>query len=505
MTGSKGDIWGGAPQRLRRALLAVQEGGVDLFLVGGTVRDWLLGRPAADLDLACSISARETAARLRRELGGGTVVDLSGEAGEEAVRLVWRGFQVDLASFRYGVATVQEDLRRRDFTVNAIAVPLGSLVAGGTAQLLDPAGGVADLRRGLLRHLPGAFADDPLRLLRGYRFVATLGFTLDKATREAVSAGAAAITGVSAERVTFELRGIFLSSATSATLRLMDEDRLLPQLLPELYHGRGIDQPGFHHLDVLGHSFLALARMEEILARPSSFYPGHGERLSRYLADGEAALRLKWAALFHDLGKPATRRLPEDGAGRVTFYRHDSEGERIFCLFAERSRWSREQTSAVARLIAMHMHPFHLCNVGRSAAVSARAILKLCRRAGELLDGLFLLAMADSLASLGAEKPPHMEEELRQLLGRVRELYEERIDEALHGPPLVNGRDLIDHFGLTPGPLFAELLDQVTAARVEGVVGDRASALAYVAELLAARGAGETATGFRLVKESQME
>ncbi len=505
MTGSTGDIWGGAPQRLRRALLAVQEGGVDLFLVGGTVRDWLLGRPAADLDLACSISAREAAARLRRELGGGTVVDLSGEEGEEAVRLVWRGVQVDLASFRYGLATVQEDMRRRDFTINAIAVPLLGLVDGGTPQPLDPAGGLADLRRGLLRHLPGAFADDPLRLLRGYRFAATLGFTLDETTRKAVSAGAAAITKVSAERVTFELRGIFHSSATSATLRLMDEDRLLPQLFPELYRGRGVDQPGFHHLDVLGHSFLALARMEDILARPASFYPGHEGRLARCREDGETAACLKWAALFHDLGKPATRRLPQDGAGRVTFYRHDGEGERIFRLFAERSRWSREQTSNVARLIAMHMHPFHLCNVGRGGTVSARAILKLCRRAGELLDELFLLAMADSLASLGAEKPPHMEDELRQLLGRVRELYEESIDAALHGPPLVSGRDLIDHFGLAPGPLFGELLEQVTAARVEGVVGDRTSALAYVAELLAARGAGEAATGFRLVKEPQME
>ena len=505
MTVATAAIWGKTPQTLRRALLRLSGCGVgDLYLVGGTVRDWLLGLTPADLDLTLAGSAHDFAGRLREEVGGGTVVNLS-SGEDEAARLVWRGFAVDFASFRAGTASIEEDLRLRDFTVNALAVSLGDLAGDRQPVVIDPTGGLVDLGLRRLRHCPGAFAADPLRLLRGYRLAATLGLTLEPATRAAVASEAAAIEGVAAERVSGELSRIFSSSATSVTVRAMDEDRLLPHLFAELYLGAGVTQPGFHHLDVLGHSLLALAKIEEILDNPGRFFPGGEGPLAEYLAAPRARACLKWAALFHDLGKPLTRRLAAGGGGRVTFHGHDQEGEVAFRGFAARSRWSREDTDRVGRLIAMHMHPFHLCNVARAGGVSAKAVLRLCRRAGEELVGLFLLAMADSLASLGEEKPPNMEDELRQLFARVQSLYQERVAAALHGPPLVTGRDLIEIFGLTPGPLFRELFDRVTTARVEGQVSDRQGALVYLAKLLLDRGIGVEAAGFRLVKESQME
>ena len=495
------DIWGQTPQALRVALLDLGlRDSLDLYLVGGTVRDWLLGLMPQDLDLCLASSAHSLAGRLRQALGEGAIVDLSGN-GDEATRLVWRGFQVDFASFRAGAASIEEDLRRRDFTVNAMAVSLRDLAAG-QPQVIDPTDGRADLQSRRLRHCPGAFAADPLRLVRGYRLSATLGFSLDPDTRAAVAGEAPAIAGVAAERISGEQRRIVAAPAAALTVRAMDEDRLLPHLFPELYLGAGVTQPGFHHLDVLGHSLLALDKMEEILAEPGRFFPGWGELLAEYLKNSAVAARLRWAALFHDLGKPATRNLPSGDLGRVTFYGHDQEGEQLFRGFAARSRWSREETEGVGRLIAMHMHPFHLCNVGRGGKISAKAVLRLCRRAGGDLAGLFLLAMADSLASLGAEKPPRMEEELCQLFGQVQTLYGERIAEALHGPPLLSGRDLIDRFGLVPGPLFRELLDQVTVARAEGKIADRQEALAHVAALLDERGIEVGAAGFRLVKES---
>jgi poly(A) polymerase len=501
MTVTAANIWGKTPVAVRRALLAMAlGGGGELYLVGGTVRDWLLGREAADLDLSCAAPAHEVVRRLRRELGGGAIVDLSA-AGDETLRLVWRGFQVDVASFRAGTTHIEEDLCLRDFTVNAMAVSLRGVAESQPPTLIDPAGGLVDLQKRRLRHLPGAFEADPLRLLRGYRLAATLGFDLDDATRGEVAAKAAMIRTVAAERVTMELRSIFASPLTSATVKVMEDDRLLPYLFAELSLGRGIEQPGFHHLDVFGHSLLALAKMEEIVAHPGRFFPDQEGPIGQYLGEGPAPARLKWAALLHDLGKPATQSLPADGLGRVTFHRHDQEGARLFAGFAERSRWSREEGERVGRLIAMHMHPFHLCNVARDGRVSAKAILKLCRRAGEELIGLFLLAMADSLASLGTEKPPRMEEELRKLFDQVQGLYVSRIADALHGPPLVTGRDLIDCFDLEPGPLFREVLDEVTTARAEGKVNDRAEALNYVSEVLARRGMGTGLPGFRLVKE----
>ncbi len=457
---------------------------VSLYMVGGTVRDWLLGRTAGDIDIAAPCSAGVLAKQLRTELGGGTLVDLSGPE-DEAVRVVWRNEQVDFATFRAGTVTIEEDLRLRDFTVNAMAIPLAALMADGESiRLLDPTGGLADLRDGRIRHCPGAFVADPLRMLRGYRLCAMLGFHLVDKTRAEVKKHATRIADAAAERVGYELRMIFNSPRTSLVLQTMDEDGLLALLLPELYRGAGVEQPEFHHLDVLGHSFLALATMEEILANPKRFFPSRITEISNYLQQEYALSCLKWAALLHDMGKPATRDVQAGNNGRVTFYRHDEKGVQIFREFAERSRWSKADIERTGGFIAMHMHPFHLCNVSREGKITRRAALNLCRRAGSDLPGLFLLAMADSMASRGEKKPERMEEELAELFDFVQKMYDDHIQPVLFGPRLLDGKDLIKEFALVPGPLFTTLFDELEVARVEGKVTDRQTALAFVATYL---------------------
>jgi poly(A) polymerase len=475
------------PAELLEALLRTAEkNGVRMYLVGGTVRDCLLDRDFHDLDLAVSGQVVSCAKYLQRELGGGTLVDLSGP-DDEAVRLVWRGEQVDLAAFRAGATTIEEDLRLRDFTVNAMAVPLSQVQTKATASnssLLDPTGGLEDLRQGRVRHCPGAFAADPVRMLRGYRMCAGLGFHLDQQTRAAIARDASLIEHIAAERISYELQLIFDSPRTTETLRDMAETGLLRRLLPELYQGEGVEQPEFHHLDVLEHCFLALQMMETIIAEPERFFPGHGEKISGYLQEERVVRCLKWAALLHDVGKPVTKEIRADKDDRVTFYGHDEVGRELFLQFADRSKWSKADAQLVGSLIAMHMHPFHLCNVQREDPVSKRAALKLCRRAEKSLIGLFLLAMADSLAGQGEKKPARMEEELLALFATVDRMYDETIAPVLHGPRLLTGKDLIGEFQLTPGPLFAEILNELEAARVEGKVVDRTTALAWVGKYL---------------------
>jgi len=473
-----------SPQLLQALLRLSVKNDVSLYLVGGTVRDWLLRRTACDLDIAATCSAAVLAKQLRAELGGGTIVDLSGP-DDEAVRVVWCNEQVDFATFRAGTTSIEEDLQRRDFTVNAMAIPLAALAADGEPpRLLDPTDGLADLRDGRIRHCPGAFDADPLRMLRGYRLCATLGFRLVDKTRTEVRKHAARIADAAAERIGYELRMIFNSPRTAMVLQTMDEDGLLVLLLPELYKGAGVEQPEFHHLDVLGHSFLALATMEEILADPQRFFPSRIAEISKYLQQENTLSCLKWAALLHDIGKPATRDVQAGNNGRVTFYRHDEEGVQIFRGFAERSRWSKADIEHTGGLIAMHMHPFHLCNVSREAKITRRAALNLCRRAGKDLPGLFLLALADSMASRGEKKPERMEEELVALFDFVQKVYDDHIQPVLFGPCLLTGKDLIKEFALVPGPLFTTLLGELEVARVEGEVTDRQTALAFVAAYL---------------------
>lgn len=479
------DLLGNVSPQVQQALLRLSvKNDARLYLVGGTVRDWLLGRVAGDIDIAAPYSAAVLAKQFRAEIGGGALIDLSGP-DDEAVRVVWHQEQVDFATFRAGAVTIEEDLQRRDFTVNAMAVPLAALAADGESpRLLDPTGGLADLRDGRIQHCPGAFVDDPLRMLRGYRLCATLGFHLVDKTRAEVRKHAARIADAAAERISYELRMIFNSPRTAPVLQTMDEDGLLALLLPELYQGAGVEQPEFHHLDVLGHSFLALATMEEILADPQRFYPSRITEISKYLQQENALTCLKWAALLHDIGKPATRERQPGNNGRVTFYRHDEKGVQIFREFAERSRWSKADIERIGGFIAMHMHPFHLCNVSREGKITRRAALNLCRRAGSDLPGLFLLAMADSMASRGEKKPERMEEELAELFDSVQKVYDDHIQPVLFGPRLLDGKDLIKEFALVPGPLFTTLLGELEAARVEGEVTDRQTALAFVATYL---------------------
>ncbi len=470
-----------------------EKSGVQVYLVGGTVRDFLLGRISHDLDLAVSGSALAVAKILQRELGGGTLVDLSGPK-DEAVRLVWRGEQVDISAFREGATSIAEDLPLRDFTINAMAVPFLEVL--GDVQpltLLDPAdglgglghlGGLGDLQEGRVRHCAGAFVADPVRMLRGYRLCASLGFHLDETTKEAIRQHAPLIVNVAAERICYELQLIFDSPRTSETLRAMAETELLRQLLPELYQGEGVDQPEFHHLDVFDHCFLALQMMETIIAEPGRFFPSHGEEITAYLKEPKRVRCLKWAALMHDIGKPVTKNIRLDKDGRVTFYGHDEVGRDLFKQFAERAKWSKTDTDLVGSLIAMHMHPFHLCNVQREDGVSKRAALKLCRRAEKELTGLFLLAMSDSLASSGEKKPEQMEEELLGLFATVQKIYDEDIAPVLLGPRLLTGKDLVEKFKLTPGPLFSEILGELETARVEGKVVDRQTAFVWVKEFL---------------------
>lgn len=472
-----------SPVLLRALLRVAKSAQKPLYIVGGTVRDYLLRRASSDLDLAVDLDPYHYAGMLAEELGGGTIVPLA-RGAEAAARFVWQREQVDLSSFRGGVKSIEDDLLLRDFTVNAMAIDFAALYEREDPQLIDPTGGENDLRLGKVQHLPRAFVDDPVRLLRGYRLAAVFDFTLTKETRKEVEKEAANIISVAAERIFLEMQYIFESPRTAKTLEMMADDGLLPHLLPELYVADGVEQPEFHHLDVLGHSFLALKMMEKIIASPKDYYPEHEELFAQYLEKPAVVRGLKWSALMHDVGKPATRAVRADKNGRVTFYGHDEVGKKIFTSYAKKSKWSHADSELVGGLISMHMHPFHLCNVLREKMLSPRAALKLSQRAGDNLAGLFLLAMADSLASEGEKKPEEMESELAELFNVVQKIYEETIAPVVEGPKLVTGHDLISTFGLPPGPLFGHIMSELELARVEGIVTDRAEAIAWIERFL---------------------
>ncbi|HEB51104.1 MAG TPA: HD domain-containing protein [Desulfobulbus sp.] len=465
----------------------------ELYLAGGTVRDLLLGRAPADIDLTVDHRARRWARRLAGLTGGAFVV-LGRE--EDAARVVWQGKGVDFSSFREGAATIGEELLKRDITVNAMAVRIDPLLAGGrerrpdALQVIDPAGGIRDLDRRLIRVTSRwSFTADPLRLLRVFRFAAVLDFAIDPQTLELARRKRELISRVAAERISHELDLIMASERAHLAFAAMAETGLLWEIVPELEAGVGMEQPASHHLDVFAHCLEALGRMEEIQQDPARFFPEHGPLFNAYLARDRRRVRLKWAALLHDAGKPVTYAINEDKGGRITFYNHDLKGADILADLAARLRWSRDDTSTIASLVAAHMRPFFLANVLRRGELTLKACLRLINTMGDELPGLFLLAMADALAGRGEGRPDAMEEELAALFARLEEVRRRNVVPVRSAPPLITGRDLIEELGLEPGPIFRDILSRVEEAQMERTITTRGQALALAAAC--ARQAGE--------------
>ena len=295
------------------------------WLVGGAVRDRVLGRDSADLDIVIDGDPAQAARSLVRAGTGTTCFELSGEFGAWRVLARDGRWQIDLEGLRGG--SLEADLALRDFTVNAVAEPL----AGG--EPIDPLGGLSDLAARRLRVVSEhAFNDDPLRVLRLVRMAVERDLLIEPETIRHARAVLGALETVAAERVFMELRRIISSTDPLGGLALMDEIGVTQVLLPELHALRGVEQSRFHHRDVYGHTLEVLEQVISIVKNPSALGgPVHAQLLGALLAEplGDGLTRadaLLWGALLHDAAKPMTRAVGPDG--RVTFIGHDTQGAR---------------------------------------------------------------------------------------------------------------------------------------------------------------------------------
>ncbi|MHB8791453.1 MAG: HD domain-containing protein [Desulfobulbaceae bacterium] len=470
----------------RLAAIAEKEHG-PLYLTGGTVRDIVMDRRPADIDLTVAEGGRRWAAELCR-LSGSTYVPLGKE--EDAARVVWQGRDIDFSSYREGAQNIEQELVRRDITVNSMAISLEPLLRGrheDHVRVIDPAGGLADIEARLIRTtFANAFRSDPLRLLRVYRFAAILDFRVEAETVALIRRQKELISRVAAERVTHELDLIMASGRAFEEIAAMAESGLLFEIIPELKAGVGMAQPASHHLDVFEHSLVTLQWMQQIQKEPGRYFSRYAEVLTGYLAAGRNLVRLRWAALLHDLGKPTTMTINEDRGGRITFYNHDQAGASLVVEIGRRLRWSGDDISAVAGLVGLHMRPFHLGNVQRQQGeLSLKACLRLIKFVGSALPGLFLLSMADALAGQGEGRPAEVEQEVAALFARMEEVRREHVEPVRGRPPLISGRDLISELGLEPGPVFREVLEMVEEVQMEGGIASRGEALDLARRYLA--------------------
>jgi poly(A) polymerase len=439
------------------------------WIAGGAVRDAALGREVTDLDLAVVGDPAAAAKAVARE-GGGHAFELSAEF------LTWRAvagdhsWQVDATALRG--ETIEADLAARDFTLGAVAVPL----SGG--EPIDPYGGLADLSRRRLRVVAeGSFAADPLRLLRAARLAADLGLEVDPATealarREAVHAAESA-----GERQLAELRLLLAGPDPLRGMALLDDLGLTAVVLPELAALQGVEQGPNHHLDVYGHTLAVLERTLEVERDLERFA---GDRvaearalLDEPLADGMSrGTALRFGALLHDIGKPATR---GEHGGYVTFIGHDSVGAELVGGICKRLRASRRLT---AHLQGLTLHHLRLGFLVHEVPLPARRVHEYLRATEPVAADVTLLTVADRLSARGSG-PIATEAAIEAHLRLAREMLAAALDWLRDGPPepLLRGDELSTELGVPPGPELGGLLAELEAAQYAGEVGNREEAL----------------------------
>ncbi len=455
-----------------RNALSGEEG---VWIVGGAVRDAALGKDIADLDLATAgdpgAAAKAVGAALDEH-----AFELSAEFGTWRVVSHDRGWQVDLTALRGG--GIDADLAERDFTIGAVAVPLG----GGEA--VDPHDGLGDLERGVLRAVgERSFREDPLRLLRAARLAAELSLEIDPGTVALARAAAGHAADPAGERQLTELRQLLGGPDPLRGLALLDELGLTPVVLPEVENLRGVEQGPNHHLDVHGHTLAVLEHTLEVEDDLDRFAGERAGEVAALLAEPLAdemtrGTALRFGALFHDIAKPATR---AERDGFVGFRGHDSVGVEVIGDICARLRASRRLTQ---HLQGLTLHHLRLGFLIPEAPLPPRRVHEYLRATEPVGVDVTLLTVADRLSARGAG-PLARPEMVEAHLTLAREMVAAALDWRRDGPPapLLTGDELMRELGIEAGPELGELLSELETAQYAGEVRDRAGALKHARQV----------------------
>lgn len=443
------------------------------WLVGGALRDRLLGRPTSDYDVVVKDDVGAVARQLAHRTSGHPF-ELSEAFGGWRVVDRARRWSVDVLPL--GGESIESDLARRDLTINAMARELPD------GAVIDPFGGQQDLHAGRLRMVsPHAFTQDPLRSLRLVRLACELAFAPEAETAATAAAAAPALIEIAPERVFGELRRIIASHRAEDGLRLMDELGIVAAVLPELSALHGIEQSHYHHLDVYEHTLAAVSATLEVESDPERFLGPSAMAAHEFLSTRLANELTRWqalrlGALLHDIAKPQTRSVTAEG--RVTFIGHDVRGSEMARSLLGRLRAGERLSEHVAALTRQHLRLGFLVH---EKPLSRRSLYRYLHESSPVQVDVTVLSVADRLATRGAGSDGAIDAHL-ELAGRV-------LGDALtwaHNPPRVpiRGDELAAALGVSPGPELGRLLAELEEASYAGEVESAEQAVAHARRLL---------------------
>ena len=487
---------------LLEKIINVLPANTEVYLVGGAVRDLLTNRISPDFDFAVPSNgislARTVANALKADF---MVLDSERDTGRVVIIEGETYTYLDFAAFRG--ATLEDDLRDRDFTINAMALNLRDIT------IIDPLNGATDIRAKVIRACsPNSLTNDPVRILRAVRQAAAFGFTIDKSTRELMKQAADKINNVSIERVRDEVFKILGGPKASASIRALEMLGVLQHLMPELLKMRGVTQSNPHIHEVWTHTLAVVDQLDNLLTsslrldfdpeKTSDMFMGlvslkigrYREQIAKHFANQLNPSRshrslLFFAALYHDVCKPDTKTIDE--SGRIRFFDHDIKGADVVADRARAFNLSNDEVERLHTIVRHHMrfHFFADRLEREGQPPSRKAVYRFFRDSGAASVDLILLALADLRGTKGNELTQVTWTAYLDIARILLENYWERPEEVINPPRLVDGNELMKELNLQPGKIVGVLLESIRENQAAGKIVDKEQALAFAREELA--------------------
>ena len=440
------------------------------YIVGGSVRDLLLGKLPADYDIAV-IENPKTFAEKIAEKTSGRLVEL-GKPGQMLFRVVSKNYVYDISPI--AGASIEDDLLKRDFTINALAWDLSS------KRVIDCVDGQKDIADRKIRMVSKTvFQKDPIRLIRAYRISATFDFNIEPQTNAAIKNNAQLLQTSAGERIRSELFKILAASNSYYFLSQMAKTDVLQAIFPELTDLQTCFQNKYHLFDVFKHTMKAYSHLETILNDCHNFLPEAYGQFKPCTDTFKGAL-LKCSILLHDIGKPLARTI--DKKGNIHFYGHGKKSADMTKNIVHRLRFSNHEASYIDFIIRNHIRPLFLFIAHQNKTITQKGITRFFLKCGKYAPDLLIHTMADIKGK--GNKNDERNEAFINFAKEMVKYYFSYFQPEKSKPSLITGRDLINNFALTPSPLFKKILRRVEEARISKKIKNKDEAMALVKKIL---------------------
>ena len=440
------------------------------YIIGGSIRDLLLDRIPTDYDIAVTENPEKFAENMAKNISGHLFK--MGKPGKMIIRVVSKDNIFDIASLNGSF--IEEDLKKRDFTINAMAYDLSS------GEIIDCLGGRGDLADKKVRMVSAdVFKKDPIRLIRAYRIAACLNFEIEPQTASRISAYAKLIHNSAGERIREEIFKLLGTSKSYHYLSQMSDAGLLSAIFPDLDRLKGCLQNSHHLYDVFEHTLKAYHHLETILNHPDKILPDTCIRIRQYL-DEEKTVLLKYTILLHDMGKPRAKTI--DTRGKIHFYGHSRKSVDLAQKVNQKLRLSNREKRFVDFIIRNHLNPLFLFTAMQKKTLTHKGITRFFKKCGDNTPALLLHSIADIMAK--RDKPNQTHKAFIRFVKEMIHIFFYSFKPKIKEPPLITGHDLIHEFGLIPSPLFKRILNLVQEEKLTNKIKSRSEALAWVRDYI---------------------